>query len=234
MNKLSHYEVSLLGAKASGKANKERALERYYKNPNYCGWCKEIIHPKVENKSCVAEARKKTFCDHSCAAKYNNRHFPKKTAVTEGECEKCGTTVTYKRMKKGFYSPRRFCDPCLRIVISENTKKAAKKKGLSVLIKPIEEYSKGELREALPNYNYFGSKLASHARSVYMESNKPRSCLVCGCSYHIDVCHVKGIAEFDDGTLIGEINDLTNLVALCKNHHKEFDDKHITLEGRVA
>jgi len=47
--------------------------------------------------------------------------------------------------------------------------------------------------------------------------------LVCGYDKHFDVCHKKEISSFDENALIAKINDLGNLIPLCKNHHWEFD-----------
>jgi predicted restriction endonuclease len=46
---------------------------------------------------------------------------------------------------------------------------------------------------------------------------------VCGYDKHVDICHVVDIKAHSDETLISDINAITNLVALCKNHHWEFD-----------
>lgn len=36
--------------------------------------------------------------------------------------------------------------------------------------------------------------------------------------------NLKAVADFDDGTLVSEINDINNLIALCPNHHWEYDN----------
>ncbi len=61
------------------------------------------------------------------------------------------------------------------------------------------------------------------ARKLYIASGRPMSCLLCGYSLHVDVCHVKDIRDHDDGTPFSVINQEANLIALCKNHHWEFD-----------
>lgn len=65
-----------------------------------------------------------------------------------------------------------------------------------------------------------------------MKSGLPQCCILCGYSKHIDVCHIKDISSFTNESLISEINDLNNLVALCKNHHWEFDHDHLDEKGR--
>jgi predicted HNH restriction endonuclease len=39
----------------------------------------------------------------------------------------------------------------------------------------------------------------------------------------VECCHIKGIGTFSKETLIGEINNIKNLVFLCPNCHWEFD-----------
>ena len=48
-------------------------------------------------------------------------------------------------------------------------------------------------------------------------------CQVCGYDYCVEVCHMVSVNEFPDSTLVSEINNIDNLVALCPNHHKELD-----------
>jgi hypothetical protein len=68
------------------------------------------------------------------------------------------------------------------------------------------------------------------ARKAYLKSDKPQCCVECGYSLHFEVCHIVDIANHPLDTLIREINDLSNLVALCRNHHWEFDKGHLKLK----
>jgi predicted restriction endonuclease len=61
------------------------------------------------------------------------------------------------------------------------------------------------------------------ARKVYKDSGLPTSC------DHIEVCHKQAINRFSADTPIATINDLHNLVALCPNHHWEFDNGLLSL-----
>ena len=54
-------------------------------------------------------------------------------------------------------------------------------------------------------------------------------CDHCGYSYHVDICHIRDLSSFDDQTPVSIVNDLSNLVALCKNHHTEFDNGDLIL-----
>lgn len=76
------------------------------------------------------------------------------------------------------------------------------------------------------------SRVRQHARKNYFKSDSPNCCIVCGYSKHIDVCHVKDISSFPKDALIKEINDLNNLIGLCKNHHWEFDKNLLSNDDR--
>ncbi len=68
------------------------------------------------------------------------------------------------------------------------------------------------------------------ARKKYLKSNKPKACLICNYDYHFDVCHVKDVYQYSDDALIREVNHIDNLVALCKNHHWEFDTGKLSIK----
>lgn len=77
---------------------------------------------------------------------------------------------------------------------------------------PIVERRKGEVsRQAI----------ASHARTVV--ADRPRACESCGYTYHVQVCHLRPVASFDDATLVGIVNAPANLSLLCPNCHWEHD-----------
>lgn len=64
----------------------------------------------------------------------------------------------------------------------------------------------------------FNARIRSLARSrIELKPCK------CGYSKHVEVCHIKPIASFDDNATIAEINSKENLVCMCPNCHWEFD-----------
>lgn len=77
-----------------------RSISNYNENPNYCMECGNIIPVGEATNACSVKKRK--FCSHSCAASYNNKHFPKRKITRY--CKKCGEAV----QKKGV----RYCDEC--------------------------------------------------------------------------------------------------------------------------
>lgn len=68
-----------------------------------------------------------------------------------------------------------------------------------------------------------GATVRAMARTVYAKSGRPMSCAICKYSTHVDICHVRDIRSHPHGTSFSIINSLGNLIALCKNHHWEFD-----------
>lgn len=86
----------------------------------------------------------------------------------------------------------------------------------------IDEKTYGELKGETKYQK--NSRIRAHARKKYLRSTLPKCCILCNYETHINICHIKDISSFPDSSLIKEINDLNNLIALCKNHHWEFDN----------
>lgn len=207
------------GGIASGKLLRERALRRYYESPNRCLYCDSVIEVGEGQK--VNQVKKKKFCNHSHAAKYNNRVYPKRRKLSPrtGSCVKCGCTIVCVRSARGAVMLRRYCDSCLRIVRIGNA--YVHLHGMNGEVY-IADRTKGELRERVGSPD-FRNRITLHAKKVFARSGKLRACAVCGYDVHIDVCHVRAVADFSDDTLLSDINSEENLIALCPNHHWELD-----------
>jgi hypothetical protein len=135
----------------------------------------------------------RVYCSRSCAAISNNRSTPKRVKSTR--CITCQEPIRwgYRRCNTCHHKQRRLDQ------------------------KTLVEAMRGR-RDAS---RYTGVR--SHARKVFAESGKPRQCAVCGYTNHVEICHVREISAFPLNTPVIEINNLNNLVALCPNHHWEFD-----------
>ena len=88
---------------------------------------------------------------------------------------------------------------------------------------PILSKTKGELLNDRKNYQSYRSTIRKLAESIYKASGKPCYCAKCGYSKHIEIAHIKAVSDFDDSATITEINSIDNLIALCPNHHWEYD-----------
>jgi 5-methylcytosine-specific restriction endonuclease McrA len=149
---------------------------------------------------CGIETANPKFCSSSCAAKYNNRAFPKRERQ-RFYCKSCGAETSYRRI----YCKN--CDP-------------TKPKNFDVA-------TIAEVRQrARYQANAWIRKLA---RRVYSTSNRPQCCSVCGYSKHFEVCHVRPIQDFPETTPMSIVNNLENLVALCPNCHWELDHGLLSL-----
>lgn len=157
--------------------------------------------------NCQIETSNPKFCGKSCAASHNNRHYPKRKP--ESSCARCRVPNT---------KTRTYCMKCWKDVQAER----------SIVL--WENSTLGEMR-GVGNANAGGRYpyIRQLSRRKYLLSNRPKECLVCGYSKHFDVAHVREVKSFPETAFVSEINDLDNLVALCKTHHWELDHGELTL-----
>ncbi|MFB2768481.1 HNH endonuclease [Pelatocladus sp. BLCC-F211] len=145
-------------------------------------------------KNCGLATTNPTFCSRSCAASYNNQKHPKKTKKLRF-CKHCGLEIIGRRTT---------CDSCNPFYVDWSSLTLA-----DIKAKALYQHS---------------ARVRQIARNIYRQSDKPKKCAVCGYDKHYEVCHVKPIKDFSHNTPISQINDIDNLVALCPNHHWEFDN----------
>lgn len=112
---------------------------------------------------------------------------------------------------------------CQRLNITLNIRSQIK------VISPVLLKTKKELLTERKNYQSYRSGIRKLAERIYKESGKALSCKICGYNKHVEIAHIKAVSDFDDSTTIAEINDINNLVALCPNHHWEYDNGYIKL-----
>lgn len=91
--------------------------------------------------------------------------------------------------------------------------------------------SKGDLFLKRKTWQSARTAIRKHAARVFANHYKYTECICCGYSKHVEVCHIKPVAEFDDSCTILEINNILNLVGLCPTHHWEFDNKQMSSEN---
>ena len=124
-------------------------------------------------------------------------------------------------------------------VLSSSLKKAVEARCSSLNIKLNDRFyqrsaliqkTKGETFSKAKTWQVARSSIQKDARQVYFDSVQHACCVICGYDKHVEVAHIKSVSSFDDNATIGEINDITNLVGLCPNHHWEFDNGLIDVE----
>lgn len=82
------------------------------------------------------------------------------------------------------------------------------------------------------------SHIALSARKIFHKKYPKISCEICGYGkLQVEVAHIRSVKEFSKDTLLGEINNIENLVGLCSNCHREFDNGLISedlIKSKVA
>lgn len=201
------------GGIAMALISRANAKERYYSDPNICKHCNEIIHPReYGSKIDWAGARAKQFCSKTCSAKFNNKQreldpeFVNKRRLKNESLKNSKSQYEYDECSCGSLKTKKSkqCKVCRNSVsIDSKTYKFYKDK------------YKDWWSARVP--------VSRDARNKYKNSDKPKKCINCNYDKHYQVCHIKAVSEFNENTLIKEINDLDNLVALCPNCHWEYD-----------
>ena len=142
---------------------------------------------------CGASTANAKYCSRSCANRVNGSLFPSRKCLPR-QCKHCGTALLARRTT---------CDSCNPSFVDWRTV-------------PLQEIRTKALQQ-------YAAQIRSLARVAYRKSNRPKACAVCGYETHYEVCHIKPINAFLLTDFVADVNELTNLVALCPNHHWEFD-----------
>lgn len=195
------------GGKVTALLSRQRAEDKYNANPNFCKQCGLKIETDPSKK--VSQTKRKTFCNACCAAKFNNSSQPKRKRNLSKICLVCGKPVYDKK-----------CSTCSRRC-SGRLQKASTFKSLT----------KEQLFSKRGGWQSARSSIQRDARQTYEYSGREKKCSVCPYSNHVEIAHIKSVSSFSDESLIGEINDLNNLIPLCPNHHWEFDAGILKLDA---
>lgn len=211
-----------------------RNIDNYNINPNICKKCGKPILANYNDK--LSNIKRKTFCSSSCAASYNNkiREIEYDRIQYNPNCKlndlsdeyilevfnKSDSVVEFAKAlgyKKG------------TALNSKQVKKRLSRLNINILdikcrTNSISNYTKKELFNKYPNYLSARNAICSLARNIYRNSTRPKQCICCNYDKHYEVAHIKAVSDFDDDALISEINSEDNLIALCPNHHWEYDN----------
>ena len=95
-----------LGAQIRATTQRQQALDGYYRNPNRCEHCQEVI--RVPDGGKVKHTRRLRFCSKSCAAIKNNKSAPKRIRNVP-ICVRCETNPVQSRPSRGYNT---LCSSC--------------------------------------------------------------------------------------------------------------------------
>lgn len=163
----------------------------------------------MECLTCNKLTKNAKYCSKSCAAKANNKLFPKR-------------------------KPSRICTQCNDVVANYRTTLCTihleEYKGRS--LERFKLRTIGEYRAFLSIQGKHASWTHVHIRHFNRSWNKElrsKPCANCGYSKHVELCHLKPISEFPDSALLSEVNDPINIIQLCRNCHWELDNNLLIL-----
>jgi predicted restriction endonuclease len=138
------------------------------------------------------------FCSQSCAAKYNNKIYPKRRPVN-------GYSLNCSCGRKKSHQAKR-CFLCVKEEHFERIQNS-----------PIKNY----IQAGRGRSRY--DSIRQYARVIMQLSNIEKKCFLCSFNVIVHVCHIIPIYTFDENTLMKEVNSIKNLIYLCPNDHALLD-----------
>lgn len=149
-----------------------------------------------ECQSCGALTKNPKFCSRSCSARETNKVPKRKRTTSLYSCAKCEDPIPHTRK----YCPKPECRP------------------------NYVDWTGVTLGEIRRNRKYqLHSRLRQLSRRNYLRSGGPQKCTICDYSKYFEVCHILDMWAMPDQTTAAEACSLENLIALCPNHHWEYD-----------
>lgn len=239
MSKSKYFVNEKIQKQNKNRKTKEK-IDEYNKNPNMCIYCNMPILATYDKR--LFDIKRKKFCSHSCAAKYNkignimnfyNKNNDYKTIVDSLSDEEIiiafnSSNNLSEFSKKLGYKAKIHIDSKL---INERLNKlhldiTSLKNNDEISVNNL---TKKDIFDRYKQWQTARSMIQKKARSIYKNSSKPKKCICCGYDKHYEVAHIKAVSLFDDNALISEINDENNLIALCPNHHWEYDNTNFDI-----
>ena len=161
-----------------------------------CGYCGKGFERRV------CRITEMNYCSQSCAAKYNNRLYPKRRKRVY-RCLECGVEISAGAKK---------CQSCYSVDQRLD----------------LQNLTLGQLYQRRGG-KYARRNAHSAIRSWARKPRRAGACSVCGYNKHTEVCHIQDICSFPESVTIAEINHPSNLVELCRNCHWELDHGFLVL-----
>lgn len=224
----------------------EKAMKRideYNKHPNLCLCCNKPILALYDKR--LKDIKIKKFCSKSCAAKFNNLGKVKNEFGIGLKQDSIIDNFSDEEIIEIFNNSSNLTEFSKSLgykykihkdnkSINDRLKKINLNLDDITLNKPkILPATKGELFERYAQWQTARAAIQKSAKQTYDSSDKPKECIICGYDKHYEVAHIKAVSEFDANSLISEINDINNLIALCPNHHWEYDNADLDISKYI-
>lgn len=194
-----------LGGQKRAILQRADAEQKYYQNPKHCKQCGNII-PVIPTLR-IADIRIKKFCNVDCRKLfYKSKPKIKICTICQKQFE---VPIEHRRSRV------KRCGTCRENQIAYADK-------LSYL-------TKNEIFKTRKNWQSARTDIRRHANRVFDLSNKTKECAICKYKLHVEICHIKSVSSFSKETKLSEINDISNLITLCPNHHWELDNGYLKM-----
>lgn len=162
----------------------------------------------IDCLSCNKRTTNPKFCSRSCAATYSNKRVKKHKSKVR-ICAKCREIFYWSKSAR-----KTFCPDCTL------------ERSFTIL-QARQDTTIGDYRNRLSLRGKHPSWLHAHIRGLNRTRNKDMAkngCRQCGYKTHVELCHIKPVSSFPTTAKISEVNDPSNIVPLCPNHHWELDN----------
>lgn len=233
------------------KQQRQLALDKYYANPKFCGFCQQVI--SIGEKETSSYVRTKTYCGLSCLSKATaarglrkNNRVPMYGAIKGSEIS---NKFQHDRAVASYENDPAFCMYCKKkLELNPNGRPGETKRNCFCNpscgalyrwhgIKSNLNWPENSPLTTVAKKDTKPEHIRSHARKVWKSLNINVGCAMCGYNKNLEVAHIDSVLSFSDETLIGVINHPNNLIALCANCHLEYDKGDIsvaTIKEKVA
>jgi hypothetical protein len=174
-------------------------------------------HLHVYNKFCLkcnspfkSKREKAMFCSINCSTTYMNINSPRKK--NRKICTKCLETTKSWRHTLCERHWQEYKDSKPDLYLNRTLK---------------EYFEKDSLKDLHP------SSKSAHIRGLansWFKHLKLLPCANCDYPLHVELCHIRAISDFDENSLLREVNSIENIIQLCPNCHWELDNNLLNIE----
>jgi hypothetical protein len=166
---------------------------------------------------CQAETANPMFCSRSCATIHHNSVCPKRKPK-ERICVVCGKSFSIARRKR--------CAECQAAGKYRISQSFHRKESVQYTADFYKLLTIGDYKNRPSNKSKHPIWAHNNIRGFCRSWNKALQklpCQRCQYSLHVELCHIRPLADFPETTTLGEVNHPSNIAVLCPNCHWEFD-----------
>lgn len=171
------------------------------------------------------------FCSAKCVGSFKTTQNSKEVSCKNCNTVTIKTNAEIKKSKSGFLFCSRSCAAEYNNKLIPKRIKTRTCKYCSKLLHSstlcIDHYTERETNisklRVIKKKDLEPAKIRSYNREWNKNLSK-KPCAKCGYTRHVELAHIKAVAEFCNETEVGIINNPSNILPLCPTCHWEFDN----------